>query len=171
MKKGEVQLSVKMTSSPPLLQKKKKTISMKFLYEVEEPKKGVKKKISFNYTVGPYLTDKDQFTQIDKKAKKPKGVLYPLEFEKKISAILKKYTVEEATITGYADSRGTELHNKGLGLRRATNFAKFLQAIPDIDRKNTFVDPKTRGEAPGSTTEEDNPSQRVVVVKILASQK
>lgn len=169
-KKGEVQLTAKMTSNPALIQKKKKAITMKFTYDFEVVKKEKPKKItSFGFIVGPYITNKRKFTEIDKKVKKPKGVIYPSEFKNKISSILKKFTIEEVKVLGHADSRGTELHNLGVGFDRAMDFAKFLQAIDGFDRKNTFVDPKTKGEAPGNTKDEDNPSQRVVVIKISAT--
>lgn len=171
--KGLTRINAIATSDPPHLQKKRKTIKIEFTYDIKVEKKEEKprKTIPFWYTIGPYITNKFEFEEIDKKVKKPKGAFYPIEFRSKFTKIIKKHNVAKIEVLGVADSRGTELKNLKLGLNRAKKFVEFIQAIPNFDAANVPVLPRAIGEAPGNTKEEDNPSQRVVMVRISAYKK
>lgn len=176
-KNGQVNLYLKyiVEAILPFTSDDKYEATFECIYDVEVPKKVTPKPIKrivipYPYVVGPYITNEWKFTKMDKKANKSKirGMIDPVKLKSNLTTHLKKFDVESVTLYGYADSRGTELHNTGLGLDRAKELAKLVRATPGFDRKNTFVDPKVIGEPPGNKKEEDNPSQRAVIVIVNA---
>lgn len=175
-KKGQVNLYLKYTVEAilPFTSDDEYEATIECLYDVELPKKEAPKPVKrivipYTYIVGPYVTNAHEFTKMDKKAKGPvKGLIDPVKFRNNLIGHLKKFGVESVKLLGCADSRGTELHNMGLGLKRAKGLAKLVKATPLFDRKNTLVDPKAIGEAPGGKKESDNPNQRSVIVIVNA---
>lgn len=161
--------------------------SYRILFDVAKPKKPVPpkpEKLSFktvSFVIGPFETNSAKTGKMDAKAaKKASGAIDGAGLTKKIKAMSdatkemyesgnRPSGFKNIVIKGFADTRGTEGHNRNLGMDRAKAVKKHIQT--DLGASDHYFSPLSKGEGPkpnkDSEKGEDNPMARVVTVDMM----